>query len=143
MKEVWIMKLRNIQRNEEDATEINLDTEIEYEVMSNGVRRIAYLEADESGMGGCISELLITPDNTVTLVRTGTFGTSLVVSPGREIFCDYQTPFGNVSFTVRGRYVRNHLTDEGGALEMCYAVYMNSGMMTENLILLRIERQKI
>ena len=143
MRDVWIMKLQNIQRDEEGSTEINLDTEIEYDVIPGGDRRIAYLEANDSGMGGSTTELLIAPDNMVTLIRSGTFGTSLVVLPGKENFCDYRTPFGDVSFTVRGRYVRNHLTDEGGTLEMCYAVYMNSGMLTENLIALRIEKQRI
>lgn len=143
LRDIWIMKLQNIQYDEDGSTEINLDAEIEYEVMPDGIRRIAYLEADDSGMGGSKTELLITPDNTVTMNRFGSFCTSLVVLPGKENFCDYRTPFGNVAFTVRGRYVRNHLTDEGGTLEMCYIVYVNSGMLSENEVALRIEKQKI
>lgn len=145
MKEVWIMKLRNVQCDEDGSAEMNLDTEIEYELLPDGDRRITYLEADDSGDSGMdgMTELLIAPDNMVTLTRTGTFGTSLVILPGKENFCNYQTPFGDMSFMVRGRYVRNYLTDKGGTLEMCYVVYLNSGVLSENHIFLRIEKQRI
>lgn len=143
MKEVWIMKLNNIQRDEQDETEVNLDTEILYTKTQKGERCITYPEAEASGMGNSMTKLCVAPDDMVTVFRTGEFSTNLVILPGKKHFCSYTTPYGNVSFIIHGKYVRNHLTDEGGTLDLCYTVNADAGLLTENVISLQIEKQRI
>ena len=96
MKEKWIMKLRSIQYEEEEENEVLLDTEAEYFVNENGERVICYEETEATGMEGSITEIHVSPDGTVSIIRTGFFQTHLIMKVGKKYFCNYETPFGGI-----------------------------------------------
>ena len=140
MKEVWILTLKSIQRDQDEKSTSELITEARYHMDENGDRVISYDESETTGMEGSRMELRISPDNMVSVIRTGTFQTHLVVRPGRKHFCHYETPFGEIPVGVAARWVRAALTDEGGPLEMRYTVDTNSTLLSDNEIILDIRR---
>ncbi|MBE6825724.1 MAG: DUF1934 domain-containing protein [Oscillospiraceae bacterium] len=140
MKEVWILTLKSIQRDQDEKSTSELITEARYHMDENGDRVISYDESETTGMEGSRMELRISPDNMVSVIRTGTFQTHLVVQPGRKHFCHYETPFGEIPVGVAARWVRAALTDEGGHLEMRYTVDTNSTLLSDNEIILDIRR---
>lgn len=140
MKEKWIMTLHNVQYEEEGITEATLDTEIAYTKEPDGERVITYQESETTGMEGSDTQLRISPDNMVTIVRTGTFRTNLVVQTGKKHFCNYGTPFGEFAFGVSAKFIHNELTDEGGMLALRYTVDANSSLLSDNEILIQIKK---
>ncbi len=143
MKEQWIMTLTSIQREENDTSESTLDTEIEYYTNPDGERVIAYAESETTGMEGSNMQLRIAKDGMISIVRTGTYQTHLVVQKGRKHFCHYETPFGEFAVGVSAKWVRNELTDAGGKLALRYTVDANSTLLSDNEIRIDVRKMKM
>ena len=135
------MTLTSIQREEKDTSESTLDTEIQYNTNEDGERVIAYEESETTGMEGSDMQLRIAKDGMISIVRTGTYQTHLVVQKGKKHFCHYETPLGEFAVGVSAKWVRNELTDEGGKLALRYTVDANSTLLSDNEI--RIEIKKL
>ena len=140
MKEQWIMTLTSIQREEKDTSKSTLDTEIQYYTNEDGERVIAYEESETTGMEGSNMQLRIAKDGMISIVRTGTYQTHLVVQKGKKHFCHYETPFGEFAVGVSAKWVRNELTDEGGKLALRYTVDANSTLLSDNEIRIDIKK---
>ena len=140
MKEQWIMTLTSIQREEKDTSESTLDTEIQYYTNEDGERVIAYEESETTGMEGSDMQLRIAKDGMISIVRTGTYQTHLVVQKGKKHFCHYETPLGEFAVGVSAKWVRNELTDEGGKLALRYTVDANSTLLSDNEIRIDIKK---
>jgi len=143
LKEQWIMTLTSIQREERDLSESTLDTEIEYYKNQDGERVIAYAESETTGMEGSNMQLRIAKDGMISIVRTGTFQTHLVVQKGKKHFCHYETPFGEFAVGVSAKWVRNELTDEGGKLALRYTVDANSTLLSDNEIRINVRKMQM
>ena len=137
------MTLTSIQREEKDTSESTLDTEIQYYTNENGDRIIAYEESETTGMEGSSMMLRVSPEDMVSIIRTGTYQTHLVVQKGKKHFCHYETPLGEFAVGVSAKWVRNELTDEGGKLALRYTVDANSTLLSDNEIRIDIKKLTI
>ncbi len=142
MKEKWIMTLRSIQHDGKETTESELNTEAEFYQDKNGDLVIAYDESETTGMEGSRMNLRISPDDMVSVIRTGTFQTHLVVQTGVKHFCHYETPFGEIAVGITAKWLKNGVTPEGGHLEMRYIVDSNSTLLSDNEIILDLKKQQ-
>lgn len=140
MKEQWVMTLKSIQREEDGNSESILDTEILYDQNPDGERIISYEESETTGMEGSNMQLRIAKDGMVSIVRTGSYQTHLVVQKGKKHFCHYETPFGEFAVGVAAKWIRNELTDEGGTLAMRYTVDANTTLLSDNEIHLAVRK---
>lgn len=136
----WAMTLKSVQYDGEEKIETLLNTEILYYIDKNGERVIDYEESETTGMEGSHMQLRISPDNLVSIFRTGTYYTNLFVQVGRKHFCRYETPFGDFMVGISARYVRNRLTDEGGTLELRYTVDANSTLISDNEVFIDVKK---
>ena len=143
MKEQWVMTLTSVQREGDEATESTLDTEISYYKDQNGDRVIEYEETEATGMEGSQMQLRYAPDGMVSVIRSGTFQTHLVVQKGKKHFCHYETPFGEFAVGVSAKWVRNELSDQGGKLALRYTVDANSTLLSDNEIQINIKKLSI
>ena len=128
------MTLKSIQREDGETSESVLDTEITYDRNHDGERVITYEESETTGMEGSQMQMRVARDGMISIVRTGTYQTHLVVQKGKKHFCHYETPFGEFAVGVSAKWVRNELTDEGGRLAMRYTVDANSTLLSDNEI---------
>jgi len=140
LKEKWIMKLKSIQHEEDEASETLLNSEAEYFVDENGERVISYEETEATGMEGSNTEIHVSPDGTVSIIRTGFFQTHLIMKLGKKYFCNYETPFGEFSVGVSAKKIQNQLTDDGGKLMLHYIADANSTLLSDNEVFLEIQR---
>lgn len=134
------MTLKSIQREEDGNSESILDTEILYDQNPDGERIISYEESETTGMEGSTMQLRIAKDGMVSIVRTGSYQTHLVVQKGKKHFCHYETPFGEFAVGVAAKWIRNALTDEGGTLAMRYTVDANTTLLSDNEIHLTVRK---
>ena len=143
MKEQWIMTLKSVQYEVGETFESVLDTEEDYSIDRNGDRIIEYTESEATGMEGSEMQLRISPDDMVSIVRSGAFNTHLVIEQGRKHFCHYDTPFGEFAVGVAAKWIRNHLTDEGGSLKLRYTVDADSTLLTDNEIEIAVRKMSM
>lgn len=143
MKEQWIMTLKSVQYEVGETFESVLDTEVDYSIDRNGDRIIEYTESEATGMEGSEMQLRISPDDMVSIVRSGAFNTHLVIEQGRKHFCHYDTPFGEFAVGVAAKWIRNHLTDEGGSLKLRYTVDADSTLLTDNEIEIAVRKMSM
>ncbi|MCR4646535.1 MAG: DUF1934 domain-containing protein [Oscillospiraceae bacterium] len=143
MREQWIMTLKSIQRDGKESSESVLDTEIQYYLDQSGDRIIAYEESETTGMEGSNMMLRISPEDMVSIIRTGTYQTHLVVQKGKKHYCHYETPFGEFAVGVAAKWVRNRLTDDGGTLALRYTVDANSTLLSDNEIKIDVRKLNI
>ncbi len=138
MKNKCIMTLRSIQRDGKEKSESELNTEADFYRDENGDLVIAYDESETTGMEGSRMNLRISQDNMVSVIRTGTFRTHLVVQPNVKHFCHYETPFGEIAVGITAKRLLNQMTENGGHLEMRYIVDSNSTLLSDNEIILDV-----
>ena len=139
MKDKWTMRMVSIQYDTE-TTESVLDTEVAYFRSCGGDMVIAYAESEATGMDGSQTEIRISEDNAVSIIRTGPFKTHLIIQDGKKHFCHYETPFGSFTIGVEAAWLRNGLSDEGGVLAMRYTVDAGSAQLTDNEIRIRVQQ---
>lgn len=142
-KEQFIMTLTSIQYADDDDSESVLDTEIQYYRDEDGDRVISYAESEATGMEGSVTQVRISPEDMVSILRTGNFQTHLVVQTGKKHFCHYETPFGDFAVGVSARWVDNHLTDDGGSLTLRYTVDANSTLLSDNEIRIAVRKMSV
>lgn len=139
-KEQWVMKLTSVQYDGDEKEETFLNTEISYYIDESGERVIAYEESETTGMEGSYMQLRISPDDVISIIRTGNYQTDLVVQAGKKHFCHYETPFGDFVVGVSARFVKNTLTDEGGMLWLRYTVDGNTTLLSDNEIMIEVQK---
>lgn len=137
------MTLKSVQYEVGEIFESVLDTEVDYSIDRNGDRIIEYTESEATGMEGSEMQLRISPDDMVSIVRSGAFNTHLVIEQGRKHFCHYDTPFGEFAVGVAAKWIRNHLTDEGGSLKLRYTVDADSTLLTDNEIEIAVRKMSM
>ncbi len=123
----------------EGNIEIQLDSETgepetssdTMEMDSEGILRIVdgrievtYFETELTGMEGSCTSVSYELENPglVTMLRTGTVETALVFEEGERHICAYNTDVMTFEICVRTFEVKNNLTEEGGELELDYAL---------------------
>ncbi len=121
MKKDVIISIRGLQQSEGDTGDpITLVTAGRY-YRKNDCYYISYEESPLTGLEGTRTTLRVKPDY-VKLVRTGQYPSELVFELGKRNLSLYHTDYGDLSIVVSTQSIRSSLTDDGGELDVKYAV---------------------
>ena len=120
MKKDVLIEIKGVYKQEGDEDEIELFTTGSY-YKRNGNYYIAYDESEATGFDGTHTVLKVEQSDKVTLLRTGTAKSQLIVERGVRHQCHYDTGYGAMTIGVSGDRVVSHLDDHGGALEFAYS----------------------
>ena len=74
----------------------------------------------------------------VTLVRTGEFNTQMVFQEGRRHLSMYNTPYGAMAIGVNTRHLLADLTDQGGDIEIDYAIEVDHALAGRNVFQIKV-----
>ncbi len=102
---------------------------------------LTYEESAITGMDGTVTSFDISPQR-VTLIRTGPICSEMVFEAGRRHLSLYQTPYGNMEVGVRARIMRCTLDENGGELEVDYAIDIDHAMAGENRFRIQVRESK-
>ena len=119
MKNV-IISIKGNRALDNDQEVIELVTNGEYSY-SAGETVLSYMESELTGMEGTKTTFHIRPD-LVTLTREGVVNSQMVFQEGRKHFFCYHTPYGSATMGVDTRHIRQGLHENGGSMELCYAI---------------------
>ncbi|MDR2817511.1 MAG: DUF1934 domain-containing protein [Oscillospiraceae bacterium] len=69
-----------------------------------------------------------------TIMKKGGLNTMLVIEEGRRTNCWHGTDYGNLQIGVWGELIRSEPAKNGGNLELCYKIDVNSIFTSNNQI---------
>lgn len=108
----------------------------------NGKRYISYKESQMTGLEGVTTTLKVEGNNCVTLIRTGTARSHLVIEKGTRQLCHYGTQYGDLMVGISGCHINSHLNDLGGNLKFNYTLDINSNKISFNEVSITIKEAK-
>lgn len=133
MKQQIQLKLRSVLYADEERTETELLTEGTME-QADGKFILSYEDSDVTGFEGATTTITAENDSVVSIVRTGTANSNLVIETGKKHHCLYGTPYGDITVGVFTHKIENDLSENGGKLYLKYTIDVNSAYMSDNEI---------
>lgn len=121
MKKEVVLSIQGRQNYEDQEPEIiELVTDGTMEFRDGGWD-IVYEESDLTGLAGVTTTFRVKP-GTVTLSRTGRLHSEMVFQVGQFHESLYQMEFGALMITVCASQVDFDLTEQGGTIDLVYAI---------------------
>ena len=133
-----LITIKSIQSNDDDKSEIEVITQGVYQKTKEGFI-ITYDESDESGFDGASTTITTKHENEVSVQRTGSASSNLVIEKGKKHHCHYQTPFGDLMVGITTKKIKSSLADKGGDLYLNYVVDINSSYVAEHELMVNIK----
>ncbi len=132
-------KQKYADSNEWDVTEFS--TEGVFELTESGCR-ISYDESALIGAENVSSRIIIEDGIRAEIMRTGPITTTMTVEKGKRHTCFYSTPEGDFSIGIFGEAVNTRLKGLKGEIYMSYTIDVNSSLISENKMLIKIGELK-
>ena len=127
-----IISIRGVQTLNDDPPEvIELVTEGRLMDCGDAGYTLSYQESEITGLEGTLTTFQVEPD-CITLMRMGEFNSQMVFQPGRRHFSMYETPYGALSIGVNTKKMRADLDENGGEIEIDYAIEIDHAVAGEN-----------
>ncbi len=103
---------------------------------------VIYDESVALGVDNIKTQLTVTENGVVKIVRNdGDFG-CLIVEEGKCHHCQYHTAYGNLMIGIYGNKVEYNLTEFGGDITLVYSIEVNSGLLSRNKVEIKIREEK-
>ena len=101
---------------------------------------IAYQETELTGLEGTLTTFQVEPER-ITLMRMGMVNSQMVFQPGKRHFSMYDTPYGALSIGINTRKMRSSLNQDGGEIEIDYAIEIDHAVAGENLFRINVREK--
>ncbi|MGN0583924.1 MAG: DUF1934 domain-containing protein [Ruminococcus sp.] len=141
MKQHIQLNLRSVLEAEGERSETELLTDGTME-QSDGKFIVSYEDSDATGFEGATTTITAEDSSIVSIVRTGTANSNLVIETGKKHYCLYSTPYGDITVGIFTHKIKNSLSEKGGSLYLKYTIDVNSAYMSDNEIYLDITADK-
>lgn len=138
-KDVCI-NIKSTQKSEKDFDTTELFTFGKFSRGRNEKNKykVCYEESDATGFAGSSVTLEIS-DDVVTMLRTGTSLSNLIIEKGKKHHCHYGTPYGDFMIGICTDEIKSSINDDGGDLYLKYTIDINSSFMSENEMFINIK----
>ena len=100
---------------------------------------MSYEESELTGLEGTTTVLQI-EGGRVTLLREGSVNSQMVFEEGCRHLSMYETPYGALSVGINTRRMKNTVGEDGGDLEIDYAVEIDNLLAGQNLFRMSVKR---
>ncbi len=99
---------------------------------------LSYQESELTGLGGTLTTIQVEAEQ-VTLLRVGEYNSQLVFQEGRRHLSMYNTPYGAMAIGVHTRHLLADLNDQGGNIEVDYAVEVDHALAGRNIFRINVK----
>ena len=125
IKEDVTISLVSTQSDGENSEQSEIITKGTYE-KKDDLFVISYKETEATGFEGATTELCVYGNEKVVMNRTGGFMSNLIVEMGRKHYCQYGTPYGDITVGVNSKEITSQLDEQGGKVNFKYVIDVNS-----------------
>ena len=122
-----------------DTNSVELTTAGELSVLADSYT-LKYEESELTGMQGTTTEITVSNNGIVSLVRSGTVNSNLIFEEGKRHLSYYDTADGAFSIGVFASYVDTVLEQNYGEISITYAMDVDDKPIGENEIRVRFNR---
>ena len=138
MEKDVIISIKGVQRYE-NAEEDTLELVTEGRLERDGSHyTLSYQESQLTGLEGTLTTFQIEPER-VTLMRVGEYNSQMVFQEGRRHMSMYSTPYGAMAIGVNTRRLLAALTDQGGDIEIDYAIEIDHAIAGRNIFQIKVK----
>ena len=138
MKQDAIISIRGAQQPDGGENDIiELETEGKYDFSADAIH-FDYEESELTGLTGTHTSFDVS-GKVVTLTRSGTVNSNMVFQEGRKHYFAYETPFGAMTMGVDTHSIFSTLDENGGRLEICYAIDVENARVSKNVFKIQIK----
>ena len=137
MKKDVLIDIKGIYRQDGEQDQVELVTTGSY-YKRNGDYYIAYDESKMTGFDGTHTVLRVEGPQRVTLSRSGSTKSQLIIERGVRHQCHYDTGYGAMTIGVSGDRVFADLDDHGGKLQFSYSLDVNTSLASENEVFINV-----
>ena len=99
---------------------------------------LSYQESELTGLEGTMTTIQVDGEQ-VTLMRVGEFTSQMVFQEGRRHLSMYNTPYGAMAIGVNTRHLLAELTDQGGDIEIDYAIEVDHAIAGRNIFQIKVK----
>ena len=100
----------------------------------------SYQESELTGLEGTLTTFQVEPER-ITLMRMGMVNSQMVFQPGKRHFSMYDTPYGALSIGINTRKMRSSLNQDGGEIEIDYAIEIDHAVAGESLFRIHVREK--
>ena len=100
----------------------------------------SYQESELTGLEGTLTTFQVEPER-ITLMRMGMVNSQMVFQPGKRHFSMYDTPYGALSIGLNTRKMRSSLNQDGGEIEIDYAIEIDHAVAGESLFRIHVREK--
>lgn len=134
MKKDVLIKIKGVQNTDGDRDVVEVLTTGSFYRRENNYY-IIYDESEATGFNGAKTVLRYEPTaKRVTMSRTGSVQSRLVIEKGRRHQCNYDTGYGSMMIGVLGNSLQSDLSDIGGSISFGYSLDINTALTSENTV---------
>ncbi len=134
-----MIKMKSIQTVDDESNELELITEGTLEG-KDGKYIIKYKDSEATGYEDSATSIEVESSSLASINRTGKSNSNLVIESGKKHHCHYETPYGDMMVGIYTHKIQNDLNDSGGYLYMRYTIDINSSYISDNEIIMNIEK---
>ena len=137
MEKDVVISIKGIQKYE------NTDPDVIELVTAGRLTRVgesytlSYQESELTGLEGTLTTIQV-DGKQVTLMRVGEFTSQMVFQEGRRHLSMYNTPYGAMAIGVNTRHLLADLTDQGGDIEIDYAIEIDHALAGRNVFQIKV-----
>lgn len=141
-KKEALIQIKGVQRVEGDDDVVELLTTGFFSRQKDGYL-ISYEESEATGFGGAQTTLYYEEKpNRVTLTRTGSVNSQLIVEQGKRHQCSYDLGFGSMIIGVNCSIIHSTLSEDGGEIGFSYSLDLNTALTSENRVIVAVRPQE-
>ena len=141
MEKDVVISIKGIQKYE------NTDPDVIELVTAGRLTRVgesytlSYQESELTGLEGTLTTIQVDGAQ-VTLMRVGEFTSQMVFQEGRRHLSMYNTPYGAMAIGVNTRHLLADLTDQGGDIEIDYAIEIDHALAGRNVFQIKVSENQ-
>ena len=141
MEKDVVISIKGIQKYEDtDPDVIELVTEGRLTRVGESYT-LSYQESELTGLEGTLTTIQVDGEQ-VTLMRVGEFTSQMVFQEGRRHLSMYNTPYGAMAIGVNTRHLLADLTDQGGDIEIDYAIEIDHTLAGRNVFQIKVSENQ-
>ena len=142
MEKDVVISIKGMQRYEDAPPDtIELVTEGRLARDGSGSYTLSYQESELTGLEGTLTTIQVDGEQ-VTLMRVGEFTSQMVFQEGRRHLSMYNTPYGAMAIGVNTRHLLADLTDQGGDIEIDYAIEIDHALAGRNVFQIKVSENQ-
>lgn len=134
-----MIKMKSIQITDGDENEVELITQGTYSY-ENGRYIVTYEDSEATGFEDSVTTIEVEGNRLASVTREGNAPSNLILEVNRKHHCHYGTPYGDMMVVIFSKEIDNDLGSEGGKLSMSYTIDINASYISDNVIVMEIER---